>query len=553
MREHAEKRTGRSRRLSDQQTAEALDQTEARLEAVLAWTDTGVSTTDADGRVVQSNPALRAMLGYNEEELQGMSFTDFTHPEDLGVEHALFAELMAGKRDQYHLEKRYIRKGGEILWGRLTVALVDATAGERRLMVAMVEDMTQQMRADEILRAEEQFQKVLMQLSILANATLDMDVMLRQICDAATGAFGMSGVCIFLLDGSAGLTLAASTLPNVALGSAVPVAADALATVRSIQQRRPLYNNQIPADIPDEVGALMARAGVRSVLAAPIFIGDTVQGALALVSDESNRFTDADLSDARQVAQVIGGALRNAQLYRQEQTVAERLRQMEQQRTGFLRIMAHELRTPLGHIIGFTDLVSAEASLLSERSQRYLAHAQAAAATLQALMQRSFDLVALYGEEHVAQRDQMLLTSVVETALETYRERILGKRLELRYVPPIHQVATRGQPEQVRQVIEILLDNAIKFAPAGGMVEIEVTRVDGEFAIAIWDSGPAVPADMADHIFVGQAEDALTRHHGGAGLSLLMARRIAELHGGQLTLEPVERGARFVLTLPADA
>src|SRR5205823_13315779 len=90
-----------------------------------------------------------------------------------------------------------------------------------------------------------------------------------------------------------------------------------------------------------------------AVLAAPIFIGEEVAGALALVADRPDHFGEADLSLATQIAHVIGGALRNARLYRREHEAAGRLRQAARWRTAFLCIMAHELRTPLGQIVGF--------------------------------------------------------------------------------------------------------------------------------------------------------------------------------------------------------
>src|SRR5207247_1761114 len=126
-----------------------------------------------------------------------------------------------------------------------------------------------------------------------------------------------------------------------------PVVEQSFVAGHAVRERRALYDNQICSELPDPLHRPKeSLPAVRAVLAAPIFISEEVAGALALVADRPDHFGDADLSLATQIAHVIGGALRNARIYRREHEVAERLRQAERWRTAFLRVMAHELRTP---------------------------------------------------------------------------------------------------------------------------------------------------------------------------------------------------------------
>jgi PAS domain S-box-containing protein len=131
---------------------EALRESEARFRAVFENAAIGIALVDMHGHPMESNPALQRMLGYNKAELAQMAFSHFTHPEDAKASRDLFAELCEGKRDRYQLEKRYCRKGGQIVWGQLTESLVRNQKGEPQYAIGMVEDITERKRAAEALR-----------------------------------------------------------------------------------------------------------------------------------------------------------------------------------------------------------------------------------------------------------------------------------------------------------------------------------------------------------------------------------------------------------------
>jgi PAS domain S-box-containing protein len=102
----------------------------------------GIAVEDFEGNLLLANPALCSMLGYREDELCGMSCSHFDNPEDSEEEGVLFQQLRAGVIDKYSLEKRYVRKNGDQLWGRLNVSLWRNGDGESPLIFAFVEDIT---------------------------------------------------------------------------------------------------------------------------------------------------------------------------------------------------------------------------------------------------------------------------------------------------------------------------------------------------------------------------------------------------------------------------
>lgn len=113
----------------------------------------GVAVEDLEGKLLLANPALCSMLGYSENELIGMSCSQFANPEDSEDDWALFQQLRAGVIEKYSIEKRYVKKDGTQLWGRLNVSLLKSSEeGSSPLVFAFVEDITERRRAEEELR-----------------------------------------------------------------------------------------------------------------------------------------------------------------------------------------------------------------------------------------------------------------------------------------------------------------------------------------------------------------------------------------------------------------
>lgn len=123
-----------------------------RLQAAARHAPIGIALKDAAGRVLWSNRTLQDRLGYADEELRGMFRTEFTHSEDAGEDARLYEELLRGERDNFRLEKRYIRKDGSALWGRLSVFRV---GDETDLFLVVVEDVEGRKEAEEELAASE--------------------------------------------------------------------------------------------------------------------------------------------------------------------------------------------------------------------------------------------------------------------------------------------------------------------------------------------------------------------------------------------------------------
>jgi PAS domain S-box-containing protein len=115
----------------------------------------GIALENLEGQPLFANPALCSMLGFSEEELRRKHCVEFSPPEDAEKDWSLFQQLRQGSIDNYHLEKRFFRKDGSLIWGRLSIALMNDSASPAPLVVAMVQDITDKKAAEEKLQRSE--------------------------------------------------------------------------------------------------------------------------------------------------------------------------------------------------------------------------------------------------------------------------------------------------------------------------------------------------------------------------------------------------------------
>jgi len=120
---------------------EALRLSEAQFRGVFEGSALGITISDTEGHIIKCNPAYQKMLGFSEEELREMSFSALTHSEDVEKHLGLYRELLAGKRDHFRAEKRYISKAGQVVWGQLTVSLIRDQSGNPLFVIGLIENI----------------------------------------------------------------------------------------------------------------------------------------------------------------------------------------------------------------------------------------------------------------------------------------------------------------------------------------------------------------------------------------------------------------------------
>jgi len=141
--------------LRDQQrrALAALQESEARFRAIFEKAAVGIARMDAAGRHLESNRALQQWLGYSAEELSRLTLDQYTHPEDVPADKAIYTAVAEGRRDSYRMAKRYLCRDGQVRWGYLTITLIRDARGAPLHLIGMVQDITERKLAEEELTA----------------------------------------------------------------------------------------------------------------------------------------------------------------------------------------------------------------------------------------------------------------------------------------------------------------------------------------------------------------------------------------------------------------
>ena len=135
--------------------ADQLSVAEARFQSMFNAAAIGMGIMGLDHRIIDANPAICRVFGRSRDELIGMSAAEATYAEDMDESSALFDALVNGQRDSYEVDRRYIRKNGEVFWAHVTMSAVRGLDGKPRFLVGMVDDIEEQKRAEEELRQSE--------------------------------------------------------------------------------------------------------------------------------------------------------------------------------------------------------------------------------------------------------------------------------------------------------------------------------------------------------------------------------------------------------------
>ena len=265
----------------------------------------GIISVGPDGRAVEANPAVEQMLGYGSGELVGISFTQFTHPDDVEASKRFYEELLDGRRASYQYEKRYIRKNGEVIWVRVTV-WSDASATESaQVAIAMIEDVTQsKLAALELEDKANRLERIIAtQRDISAAASGDLEHVMQLIAERAQALTRAQGAMVHLIDGDDVVTRAASGIGARFLNNRRPLSESV--SRFAIAARAPLLIEYAEND-PRLNPAIRAKMGDRSHICVPLFAGERAVGALSVMSTcEVERLNEED----RQTLELLAGVL----------------------------------------------------------------------------------------------------------------------------------------------------------------------------------------------------------------------------------------------------
>lgn len=474
--------------------------------------------------------------------------------------------------------------------GTFTTDYVDMIRDASRPVAVAI----QQARLLEEERTQRQLAETLQEVARFLSSTLDQEHVLRIILDQLARVIDFDNAVVLLLDEDE-LQLAAQK----GTGHTAPCSQIQYSNLSHIRE---VLNTGNPIHIDDTATdgrwqACSDNDNTRSWLGIPLIVKGIVIGLFSISKEQPIYYTPQDTEFALAFARQAAIAVENAQLYSRatleidERRQAEAALQIERallservkERTAelsaanaqlaramrardeFLASMSHELRTPLNAILGMTEVLQTGAyGNLTEKQVDMLRTIIRSGYHLLELINDILDIAKIEAGQLVLQFFPLPISSICNTCIDLVRPQATKKQIDIHL--DIADTATMvwGDELRLQQVMINLLNNAIKFTPAGGKIGLEVTcntSLNTAY-FTVWDTGIGMSIHDLRQLFSGpngpkpfvQLDSGLSRQYEGTGLGLSLVYHLTELHGGSLAIKSeVGQGSRLTVALPCQS
>ena len=496
---------------------EAREREAKKLGLVASTTHNAVAITDGRGTIEWVNAAFEWTTGYSAAEAVGRSAMEVF--ADRGIDASVRERLRraVARGEVFKAEVGGLTRNGAQAWVALEVQPVCDASGVVVNYIAVANDVTERRQMWEALRQSEQRNRLIVDTSLDAVATIDASGMVAGWNPQAETIFGRPRA---LAIGSPFVVSYVSRDDREAVKQSLADTLHCKATAPTTRRLEITALRSDGAAFPAELSISPIRTAAGP--ACSIFIRDISQ----------RREFERELREAKESAEAASKA-----------------------KSEFVANMSHEIRTPLNGVIGVTELLLG--TELTPRQRRYVELTKSSADMLLAVINQILDFSKIEAGKLELEMIEFDLPMVVEDAVEILAQRATRKRLELAcQIDPEVRCSVHGDPDRLRQVLINLINNAIKFTDTGE-VAVRVgldsqTEKELVVRISVRDTGIGIPADRLDRLFrsFSQLDASTTRKYGGSGLGLAISRQLTELMGGQIgvTSEP-GRGSTFWFTV----
>ncbi len=397
----------------------------------------------------------------------------------------------------------------------------------------------------------------LVEISRVLNATTNLDHLLSHIITEAADLTQAEAASILLLDPrTRQLHFKASSNEVPPEMSNMAVSLDDSIAGAILTANKPMYIQDVSQDPrwnQDVDDAIAFRT--RSILGVPMHnVNQEPVGVLeALNKKGGGDFSVQDFETLSILADIAGVAVEQTRLFNELQQANAELNDLDQIKTDFIAIASHELRTPLSVILGYVSFLRDEAD---PRMAEQFDNVLQAAVHLRTLIQDMLNLRYVDAGTAMLTRQQVDLVALVHKLNLEADETAVAKEQTVQVTIQADSLPVLIDQDMMEVIIGNLLNNAVKFTPRAGRIEVVLQRKGREAWFRIKDSGMGVPDDQLERIFKRfyQVESPLRRQHEGMGLGLSIAKELVELHGGRIWAESSnQNGSEFIIALRLDS
>ncbi|HEU5013274.1 MAG TPA: PAS domain S-box protein [Roseiflexaceae bacterium] len=507
----------------------ALRESEERFRLLVTEVqDYAIFMLDVQGFVVTWNIGAQRIKGYTSEEIVGRHFSSFYTPEDRQAGLPARVLDIATQEGHYQGEGWRIRKDGSRFWASVVITALHDATGKLYGFGKVTRDLTERKQNEEALRQSEE------QLRLLVEGVRDYAIFMLDphgtVVSWNTGAQIIKGYH-------------ASEIIGHHFSIFYPPEAVQAGKCEQILHVAATEGHY------EEESWRVRKDGSRFWANVVITALYDQQGALYGFSKVTRDLTERKRAE-EQREQL---RLQEQQLAHERETRAH-IEALAHVRNEFLTVTAHELRTPVTSLLGYTQL-------LKRRTERGLSNAERVQHTLNIVMKQALrldrltnmllDLTRLEDQQLVLALQPVDLHVVVVQAVDELQ--MVSEQHTLSIHADSEPLVVEGDEFRLEQIVYNLLQNAIKYSPAGGDITIDLRREHDQAVLAVTDPGFGIPADELPHVFdrFYRATNVSFQHISGMGIGLYIVKELVMLHGGTIEAQSVAgQGSTFTVTLP---
>jgi signal transduction histidine kinase len=393
----------------------------------------------------------------------------------------------------------------------------------------------------------------LAEVARLVGSARTWDELMGTIVDRATAAAQAEVCSLYLLDRDGlGVTLAATNgLDPEQIGVArLPLGVGITGIVA--QTREPATSLDVHADERFHWIRGVDDDKFTSMCSVPLIWNDQVVGVLNVQTVRRRRFTRQDVAFLEALAGLLAGIVERNRLQREAEAQLESLRAIDEARAHLVAVVTHALRTPLAVVRAYVELLGGATRRMAGRDDASEASAWERSALEQVdRLDQTVDSILASLRVLTPDSGPVVALDVADVVDDMAREMApMFRRQKLAASFVERPLRAYASVDQLKRLLGYLLENAAKYAPAEGTIDIYGWRRDGKTFLAITDDGPGIPAEWRERIFEPFVR--LDDSPRGSGIGLFAARHLARSMGGDLLAEDrAPRGSQFVLRLPA--
>jgi signal transduction histidine kinase len=398
------------------------------------------------------------------------------------------------------------------------------------------------------LRERDRQIAALFQTAQYVSSTLDLPMVLDRLTSSAAQALNIPAASIRLLDKTGSkLTVAASYGLSQAYLDKGPVEPSHNPLAREVLSGKAVIVPDATAETRLQYPYKVIEEGIRSMLVVPLAGRSRSVGILRMYSYEPDHFTDEDAEFVMAIARQGAAAIENAMAH-------DALQKAEQQRAQFVRIVTHELRSPVtGSQSLLRVLLKNLAGELTEKQYDIIFRLDGRMNTLLELINDLLSLASSKAIDTQGHLESVELQPIIQAVVDKFRLQAEEKQVVVSTTLPDQSLSVQATEDGIARILDNLIGNAVKYTPTGGTVSVGVNEETSCMVIIVRDTGIGIPqesiARIGDEFY--RAPNAKESGEIGTGLGMATVKQLINNFGGRVSIESaIGEGTTFTVTLP---